>query len=202
MHATERARRMFALAAPFRVPAVRRPLWETPWLHCHSEIAAHAYLRNKCTCLNLGPYVVCNSGKVRPYDPLICQSIPCNALCTCTLLLRILSAHVGPHILQTAEMLPWRSSVLKIYMQQGMGGLPVGFAHDAVHQMVVKQAEAGDRRLHVQVYGVFPRHPPQVLAVAHPCQRVHNLIVAGHLDVEPVQGTAQQVEKASMILNC
>ena len=63
--------------------------------------------------------------------------------------------------------------------------LPVGVAHDAVHEVVVQEAEARDGGLHVEVDGVLPRHAPQVLAVAHPGQRRYHLAVPRHLDVEP-----------------
>ena len=44
MQATERARRMPSLAA-FTSSGDSRPRCVTPWLHCHSDIAAHAYLQ-------------------------------------------------------------------------------------------------------------------------------------------------------------
>lgn len=64
-------------------------------------------------------------------------------------------------------------------------GAPVGVAHDAVHEVVVQEAETRDGRLHVEVDGVLARHAPQVLAVAHPGQRRDHLAVPRHLDVEP-----------------
>ena len=64
-------------------------------------------------------------------------------------------------------------------------GAPVGVADDAVHEVVVQEAEARDGRLHVEVDGVLARHAPQVLAVAHPRQRRYHLAVPRHLDVVP-----------------
>ena len=62
---------------------------------------------------------------------------------------------------------------------------PVTVAHDAVHEVVVEQAELGDGGLQVQVDGVLRGHAPQVLRMAHPGQRRHDLAVARHAQVVP-----------------
>ena len=64
---------------------------------------------------------------------------------------------------------------------------PVGVPHDAVHEVVVHEAEAGDRGPEVQVDNVLASHALEVLGVAHPRQRVHHLVVPRQLVVVPAR---------------
>lgn len=61
---------------------------------------------------------------------------------------------------------------------------PVGISHNAVHEVVVHQAEARDWGSQVQVNDILLTHSPQGLAVTHPCQGIHYLLVARQLDAK------------------
>ncbi len=66
-------------------------------------------------------------------------------------------------------------------------GGPCRVADDAVHEVVVQQAEVGHRGAQVEVDDVLLRDAAQVLHVAHPRQRVGQLRVAGQLVVVPAK---------------
>ena len=53
--------------------------------------------------------------------------------------------------------------------------------------MEVHEAESGDRRAEVQVNDVLPTDAPQGLAVAHPGQCIHYLLIPRQLNAEPAQ---------------
>ena len=65
------------------------------------------------------------------------------------------------------------------------GPVPVGIAHDAVHEVVVHEAEARDRWSQVQVNHVLPRNAAQILGVAHPGEGVDDLVVPRQLVAIP-----------------
>ena len=68
------------------------------------------------------------------------------------------------------------------------GVSPVGISDNAVHEVEVHQPEARDRGTQVQVNHILPAHPPQSLAVTHPGQSIHNLLIPGQLDAKPASG--------------
>ena len=68
--------------------------------------------------------------------------------------------------------------------------------------MVVHEAEAGDGGPQIQVYHMLPCHPPQVLGVAHPRQRIHYLIVPWQLVSVPTSAMhIDEYKKAARELN-
>lgn len=64
---------------------------------------------------------------------------------------------------------------------------PVGIPDDAVHEVVVHEAEARDWRPQVEVNDVLLAYSPQRLAVTHPCQGIHYLLIPWQLDAKPVR---------------
>ena len=77
---------------------------------------------------------------------------------------------------------------------------PVGVPHKALHQVEVHQPELADGRLQVQVDDMLSAHTLQVLCVAHPGQRVQDLLVPRQLEAKSARSTV--VQSAQPLLRC
>ena len=67
--------------------------------------------------------------------------------------------------------------------------------------MEVHEAEPGDWRTQVQVDDKLPADTAQGLAVAHPGQGIHYLLVPGQLDAKPVPLTSPGKSAAVILLD-
>lgn len=63
---------------------------------------------------------------------------------------------------------------------------PVGIPDNPVHEVEIHEAEARHRGAQVKVDDVLLADPPQGLAVAHPGQSIHYLLITRQLDAKPV----------------